>query len=144
MKEYRNYLLEVLEDVSHEEGEIVPDGFRNNIRWNVGHLFLDQYLWLEAITREEANYQKQFNDWFGFGTTPANFTDETPTLEELKDLLKRQIEHIKEVYGHRLEEEFPPTSMENYTTIEQVLIRTIFHEGMHIQAVIDIIKCIPR
>lgn len=48
---------------------------------------------------------------------------------------------LMENYGHRLEEEYPPTEM-GMRTIEQVLIRTIFHEGMHLQAINDIIKCL--
>ncbi|CAM5180434.1 DinB family protein OS=Ureibacillus acetophenoni OX=614649 GN=SAMN05877842_103228 PE=4 SV=1 [Ureibacillus acetophenoni] len=48
-----------------------------------------------------------------------------------------------ELYGHRLEEEFPPTEMGMFT-IEQVLIRTIFHEGMHLQRIIDILKLVRR
>ncbi len=34
--------------------------------------------------------------------------------------------------GYRLKEEVHPTEMGMFT-IEQVLVRTIFHEGMHIK-----------
>src|SRR5690625_597000 len=139
---YRDYLLDCLTNVTEEEAEIIPDGFRNNIRWNMGHTYLDQYLWILAVTREKDERMNQFNKWFGFGTTPANFTDETPTFEELLGLLENQINDIKERYAHRLEDTYPPTSMEDYTTIEQALVRTAFHEGMHVQAIVDIKKCI--
>lgn len=42
-------------------------------------------------------------------------------------MLKSQPADIKEAYGDRLEVEYMPTEMGMHT-IEQVLIRTIFHE----------------
>ncbi len=139
LESYRRLVLGVLEDVSEEKAEIIPKGFNNNIRWNLGHLYLDQYLWIQAVTKEETVVPKEFNQWFGFGTSPQDFTSETPSFVELKDLLEKQPHEIKNEYGHRLEEEFPPTEMGMHT-IKQVLIRTIFHEGMHLQTILDIKK----
>lgn len=57
--------------------------------------------------------------------------------------LAQQPERLKERYGHRLAEEFPPIDM-GMQTIEQVLLRTIFHEGMHLQAILTIHRCFKR
>lgn len=141
IESYRSYILGVVENVTGEEAEFVPKGFNNNIRWNLGHIYLDQYLWIQAVTKEKAAIPETFQTWFGYGTSPKNFTSKTPTLEDLKLLLKEQPTKIKETYGERLEEEYPPTEM-GMNTIEQVLIRTIFHEGMHLQAILDLKKCI--
>lgn len=138
---YRGELLSVLEDISVSAAETIPDGFSNNIRWNAGHVYLDQYLWIQAVTKEKANVPEQFSTWFGYGTSPSNFSSETPSLEELRELLKTQPTLIKNQYGERLEEEFAPTEMGMFT-IEQVLTRTIFHEGMHLQAILDLKKCL--
>lgn len=140
LESYRSYILGVLENVTVEEAEVIPKGFNNNIRWNLGHIYLDQYLWIQAVTKEKAGVPEQFQAWFGYGTSPANFTSETPTIDELKNLLKEQPAQIKAQYGERLEEEFPPTEMGMHT-IEQVLVRTIFHEGMHLQTILDLKKC---
>jgi uncharacterized damage-inducible protein DinB len=140
LESYRSYILGVLENVTEEEAEVIPKGFNNNIRWNLGHIYLDQYLWIQAVTKEKAGVPEQFQTWFGYGTSPANFTPETPTVAELKSLLKEQPAQIKAQYGERLEEEFAPTEMGMHT-IEQVLIRTIFHEGMHLQTILDLKKC---
>lgn len=139
LQAYRDEVLSVLEGVSAKQAEVVPEKFRNNIRWNMGHIYLDQYLWIEAVTKEKIQMPESFRTWFGYGSTPADFTEETPTFNELKDLLRQQPSALKEAYGHRLEEEYPPTEL-GMRTIEQVLIRTIFHEGMHLQAIMDIRK----
>ncbi len=141
LESYRSVLLNVLEGVTEEMAEIIPNGFNNNIRWNMGHIYLDQYLWIGALTKEQYNVPEPFNKWFGFGTSPSDFNADTPSFEELKGLLKQQPIKLKQEYGDQLEEPFPPIDMGMYT-IEQVLIRTIFHEGMHLQAIIDLRKII--
>ncbi|WP_045518803.1 DinB family protein [Neobacillus niacini] len=140
LESYRSEILGVLANVTAAEAEVIPKGFNNNIRWNLGHIYLDQYLWIQAVTKEKTGVPEQFNTWFGYGTSPANFTADTPSMEELKNLLKEQPSQIKAEYGNRLEEEFPPTEMGMHT-IEHVLVRTIFHEGMHLQTILDLKKC---
>ncbi|MFS0751719.1 DinB family protein [Oceanobacillus sp. 1P07AA] len=139
VRTYRDDILSAVEDVSEHQSEIIPEHFNNNIRWNLGHIYLDQFLWIETLTKEYSSTTEAFNKWFGFGTAPSNFTAETPNFEELKELLKQQPTEIENCYGDVLTKEFPPIEMGMYT-IEQVLIRTIFHEGMHLQAIWDIKK----
>ncbi|MFD1952971.1 DinB family protein [Paenibacillus thailandensis] len=135
MKSYRSELLGIVSDVSETEAERIPSGFNNNIRWNLGHICLDQYLWIRALTKEDIPVPLKFNEWFGYGTDPSRFTDETPTYSELIPMLQEQPGIIRETYKNRMEEEFAPTEMGMHT-IEQVLVRTIFHEGLHIGAIL--------
>ncbi|MEH7226768.1 DinB family protein [Bacillus sp. JJ1566] len=141
LETYRKEILDSLNGISADAAEIVPNKFKNNIRWNMGHIYLDQYLWIEALTKEKTEVPDIFRNWFSYGTTPVHFSAETPSYIELKKLLKEQPFKLRENYGHRLEEEYPSTEM-GMRTIEQVLIRTIFHEGMHLQAINDIKKCL--
>ncbi|WP_306454058.1 DinB family protein [Evansella halocellulosilytica] len=141
LKSYRDYFLYELEDVTEKEAEIIPTGFKNNIRWNIGHVYIDQYLWVQVLTKEKGHYPESFNSWFGFRTSPKNFTADTPSFGQLKALLEEQPAKIQKQYGNRLDEEFEPTEMGMYT-LEQVLVRTIYHEGMHTQSILDLKKCI--
>lgn len=140
---YRSEVVDVVKNMTKEEAEIIPNGFNNNIRWNLGHIYLDQYLWIQSLTKKNLEVTEQFNFWFGFGASPNNFTFETPSLDKLLVLLQKQPIKIKEAYSDMLEIEFPPIEM-GMCTIEQVLIRTIFHEGLHLQRIIDIKKCINK
>lgn len=134
LRAYRSELLGRVEGISEEEAERIPTGFNNNIRWNLGHVCLDQYLWIRVLTKDALPVSPSFNEWFGYGTNPSHFTEQTPTIAELIQFLKEQPDVIQEKYQDRLEEEFLPTEMGMHT-IEQVLIRTIFHEGLHIGAI---------
>lgn len=131
---YREETLHIVEAVAEEMADQIPSGFRNNIRWNLGHIYLDQYLWIQHLTKEQQPIPDSFKEWFGFGTSPADWKSAPQSLETLKELLRDQPKQIRTSYGDRLEEEFPATEMGMHT-IEQVLIRTIFHEGLHLEAI---------
>lgn len=135
MRTYRMELLQLAKSFTEEEADIIPQGFRNNLRWNLGHVFLDQFLWIQALTKEEAPIPNGFKNWFSYGTTPTDFTANTPAFTHLLSLLQAQPGQIFERYAAI------DMGME---TIEQVLIRTIFHEGMHLQAILDIKKALSR
>lgn len=137
MNQRQENLFQQLQHYRSELLNIIPTGFHNNIRWNMGHLYLDQYLWIEALTKDKHKELDHFTNWFGFGTSPDHFDEKTPSFDALKMLLAQQPEQLKEQYGHRLMEVFPPIEM-GMQTIEQVLLRTIFHEGMHVQAILTI------
>ncbi|MER2155644.1 MAG: DinB family protein [Solibacillus sp.] len=70
LRSYRNATLSLLEDVSVEDAEIIPNRFNNNIRWNLGHIYVDQYLWIETQIIEIKNVPSEYNSWFGYGTSP--------------------------------------------------------------------------
>ena len=108
LQTYRQEVIHFLEDVTEETAEIIPVGFNNNIRWNLGHIYLDQYLWIETLIKEKTEVPEIFHSWFGFGTSPADFQESTPSLVELRSLLTEQPKRIRETYSHRLEEISPP------------------------------------
>ncbi|WP_139489747.1 DinB family protein [Brevibacillus dissolubilis] len=129
----RKATLGCVEGVTAEQADIIPAGYNNNIRWNLGHIYLDQFLWLQHLTKEPAPIPEGYRDWFNYQTSPADFTSDTPSLDELKELLAGQIQIIRETYANRLDEEFPATELGMHT-VGQVLVRTVFHEGIHIGA----------
>ncbi|SET78597.1 DinB superfamily protein [Oceanobacillus limi] len=138
MKTYREETLSLVKDITTSQADYTPDGFNNNIRWNLGHIYLDQYLWIQTVTKERDLIDDSFTNWFGFGTNPDNFSDETPSLNQLIILLNEQPKVIETNYITRMDEEFEPTEM-GIHTVEQALIRTIYHEGLH-AATIQIMK----
>lgn len=135
--DYRQATLDSVLHLTEEEADVIPAGFSNNIRWHLGHIYLDQYLWIIHLTKEEIPLPEGFREWFNYGTKPADWRATPPSLDTLRQLLQEQPRFIRETYGHRLEEEFPATESGMHT-IAQVLVRTIFHEGLHLAAINDI------
>ena len=141
LADYRHELLVAVERVNEDEADIIPEGFRNNIRWNLGHIYLDQYLWIQHLTKEPIILPNHFNEWFGYGTSPEDWGEDVPKLDYLKRLLAVQPFMIRDLYGERLEEEFAVTESGMFS-VEQVLIRTIFHEGIHLGNIIALKKLV--
>ncbi|OUQ87266.1 hypothetical protein B5G50_17125 [Brevibacillus brevis] len=82
-------------------------------------------------------------EWFHFGTKPADWDTQPPKLAVLVSLLQEQPQKIQAAYKDRLEAEFPATESGMHT-ISQVLVRTIFHEGMHLASLHTIRRCLGK
>ncbi|MET3195058.1 DinB family protein [Bacillus sp. OAE603] len=133
----RNQTLNLLDGVSEEMADRIPEGFRNTIRWNVGHIyvvverFAFQYLGLPQ------NLPEGFKEQFEYGTSPLNTHEyRVPTLSELEELLKAQQIRIQETLSDRVDEKIIPP----YTTSAGMKLETpkefltfnLYHEGMHL------------
>ncbi|OPA73771.1 hypothetical protein BVG16_27190 [Paenibacillus selenitireducens] len=143
----RSQTLKILDGVTEDMADQVPEGFRNTIRWNLGHIyvvlerFAFQYLGLPLQMPEG------FKEHFENGTSPLNRHDSVtvPSLQELEVLLNGQIDRIREALQHRLDEELaqPYTTSLGMTlaTPQQFLSFSLYHEGMHV-SVIKLYKAI--
>jgi DinB superfamily len=136
----RNQTLNLLEGVTEEMADRVPEGFRNTIRWNLGHIyvvverFAFQYLGLPQ------HLPDGFKEQFEYGTSPLNaHTFRVPTLSELEDLLKAQQVRIQETLAYRLEVKIiPPYTTSagmKLETPKQFLTFNLYHEGMHLSVI---------
>jgi len=136
----RNQTLNLLDGVSEEMADRIPEGFRNTIRWNVGHIyvvverFAFQYLGLPQ------NLPEGFKEQFEYGTSPLNAHEyRVPTLSELEELLKAQQVRIQETLSDRIDEKIIPP----YTTSAGMKLETpkefltfnLYHEGMHLTVI---------
>ncbi|WP_409301039.1 DinB family protein [Peribacillus sp. SCS-155] len=135
LEDYRKNTLNCVENITEEEATIVPEGFNNNIKWNLGHIYVDQFLWIQHLTKEKIELPEGFLELFNYGTKPSDWSGNVPSLDQLKQLLIGQIDFIKQNYADTLEEEFQVTESGMHT-MAQVLVRTIFHEGLHLGAII--------
>ncbi|MDQ0875421.1 hypothetical protein QFZ77_004080 [Paenibacillus sp. V4I3] len=145
----RGQTLKLMDGVTEETADRIPDGFRNNIRWQLGHVyvvlerFAFQYLGLPLRLPDG------FKEQFEYGTTPLNRLNSVavPTLQELENLLKDQQERIRDVLGLRFQEKIDPpyTTSAGMTleTPEQFLSFNLYHEGMHI-SIIKLYKILLR
>lgn len=145
----RGQTLKLMDGVTEDTADRIPDGFRNTIRWQLGHIyvvlerFAFQYLGLPLRLPEG------FKEQFEYGTTPLNWPDSivVPTLPELENLLKDQQERILDVLGLRMQEKIVPpyTTSAGMTleTPEQFLSFNLYHEGMHI-SIIKLYKILLR
>ncbi|MBB6674706.1 DinB family protein [Cohnella nanjingensis] len=137
----RGQTLKFMEGISEDEADRIPEGFRNSLRWQFGHI----YVVLERFAFQSLGLPLHrpngFKELFEYGTSPldAPSSARVPTLPELETLLRGQIERIRETLGHRLEETIDPpyrtSAGMRLASPEQFLSFNLYHEGMHISMI---------
>lgn len=143
----REVTLQLVKDVSEQEADVVPDGFNNNIRWNLGHIYLVQEVFAFARAGEIPKIPDGFVEWFNMGTKPADWEQAPPSLEELSGLLREQIKRIEETFMNRLQERSAqPMAIRtlNLETVEEFLTFSLYHEGTHTQVIKSIKRLIQQ
>ncbi|TFE27556.1 DinB family protein [Cohnella luojiensis] len=146
MANIRRQTLEVMEGVTEELADRIPDGFRNNIRWHLGHVYTaTEFLALSGL-KLPMILPEGFIERFASGTSPLDDKAKSvplPTLSQLGSLLKEQTERIREALpSSRLNESIPAITTStglDLLTPEQALRYNLYHEGLHF-AIIPVYK----
>ncbi len=144
LKKSRELVLKKIENLSIEQLHKVPEGFNNNIAWNVAHLVVTQQLLhyklsgLNCLASDELieNYRK--------GTSPTEVFSEEE-LEEVKELLLGFPDTLKEDFEAEIFDEF--NEYETSTgfvldSIETAIAFNNLHEGIHLGVIMALIKLV--
>ncbi|MEH7266144.1 DinB family protein, partial [Priestia megaterium] len=86
----RSITVELLESIPESDWDVIPKGFRNNIRWNAGHILTIQDWFANSFRSLSENLPNKYWDYFAKDTSPADWTDDPPSKEVLLKLLKEQ------------------------------------------------------
>lgn len=130
----RQRLLDEVKDVSEEAADKMPEGFRNTIRWNLGHIYVVQEKLVAGLAGETPQIPSHYGDLFAPGTKPADWEGEIPKLSSIEAILEEQPVKLKDRFAGRLDEKvtkpFTPGNLE-LDTIGKILNFTLYHEGLH-------------
>ncbi|MFC7395406.1 DinB family protein [Scopulibacillus cellulosilyticus] len=126
----RNSTLDLLESIPESDWDVIPQGFRNNIRWNAGHIVTILDLFASGLRSISPNLPERYLAYFAKDTSPADWTDQPPAKEEIIQLLKEQPGWIRTACEGKLDEKLPKP-FKGFETIGEVLSFGIFHDGLH-------------
>ena len=138
----RQLLYRILEKTSKEDLLQIPDGFRNNIWWNIAHVLVTEQLLVYKMSGVPINVSDELVNKFRKGTVP----DGTATDEEMKlvkDLLIASVENTKSDYAKGIFKNFNEyTTSANVTlrNVEDALAFNVFHEGLHLGTILGLRK----
>jgi len=138
----RQLLLKITEHLSMVQLNKIPQGFKNNIAWNIAHLAVTQQLLcyklsgLNCLVSEEmiANFQK--------GTAPNQ-----PISKEEFEAIKTQFLQLP----LQLEEDYNKGIFKNYSeyktsvnitlnSVEDAIMFNTYHEGIHLGIILQLMK----
>jgi len=136
IKKFRQFLLSQISDLTDEQLNRIPQGYNNNIIWNLAHLICAQ----QSICYMRANLPITIDDkYFAPYTTntkPTGFIDGAE-IERIKNLLIDSIDEFQRDFDNSIFEEYSPSPniLKVYgielTTIGDALEFILYHEGFH-------------
>ena len=139
LKVVRTNTINAVKELSESQAGAIPEGFNNNILWNLGHVYLVQEKFAFGFIPEPMHMPEAFTELFGRETKPSEWKVQPPTLTELIKLLEDQTGRIEESLINRLDEvvgnPFTMPSGLTLKTIGEFLIFSMYHEGMHVQTI---------
>ncbi|MEF3306075.1 DinB family protein [Paenibacillus sp. GYB003] len=126
----RSRTLQIAADVTESQADVVPEGFNNNIRWNLGHIVTVQERFAFRLIGEPMDLPEELMSLFVGGTKPADWQTPAPGLAELRTLLEEQPERIRKRIEGRLDEKLK-VPFKELDRLADVLAFGVGHEGLH-------------
>ena len=129
----RAVLRRQLDGLTEAQLLTVPDGFRNHIFWNVGHLVVSQQILCYRLSGLPLHVSDDLVAHFGRGTSPLDWTT-TPDLAEVLGLFDTLPERMREDVAAGRFTDFTPyqtTTGPHLGSLADALAFTFFHEGLH-------------
>lgn len=144
LKLSRQYIFKNIETFSVEQLNKIPDGFNNNIVWNIAHLVVTQQLICYKLSGLECDVSEEMIEKFQNGTAPI-----LAVSKEEFESISTQFLSLPE----KLEQDFNKGIFKNYneyTLSSQLTLNSIndgivfntYHEGIHLGIILQLLKLV--
>ena len=87
----RYQCIELIDSVPADKLDIIPEGFRNNVLWNAGHLVAVQASLLYTRVGRPSPLDTKYVRYFAKGSSPEDFDNGLPPFDEVRQLLEKLI-----------------------------------------------------
>ena len=138
----RKNLYKFLNEIPREKLLKIPEGFRNNIWWNIAHVVVTQQVLVYKLSGLPMRVSDELVDKFRKGTVP----DGTATEEEIEIMtgfLFSTVEWMQEDYENELFKKFNEYTTSVHITlssVEDAIAFNVYHEGLHLGAILALLK----
>lgn len=139
LKQTRMLILNAVKDLTQEQWFAMPDGFDNNIAWNVGHIITSMQGLVYRNSGLDMNVTPEMIGNFKPGTSPTDWSDQPDTAQFLSMLLEHAEILEADAAAGKLDVEyngFTTKSGLSVQTMEEAINFNIFHEGIHLGTVL--------
>ena len=142
----RTILYNYLNTASEENLFEIPEGFRNNIWWNIAHVVVTQQLLVYGLSGLDYTIEEELINKYRKGTSP----DKKPSVKEMEKISKylfSTVEQIKTDYEQDKFENFneymtsPKVALQN---VDDAIAFCVFHEGIHLGTINALKKALSR
>lgn len=144
LRKVREIVAKVVSGLTIEQLHTIPEGFKNNIAWNVAHLVVTQQLLHYRLSGKDCLVSDEMINIYRKGTSPST----TMTLEEFNEVLKQ----LKEIPDN-LENDYNNGIFTEYTTyptstgfvldsIDSAIAFNNMHESLHLGVIMSLRKLV--
>ncbi|MES2410128.1 MAG: DinB family protein [Bacteroidota bacterium] len=140
----RKLYLKLLENYSLEQLNKTPEGFSNNLAWNLGHIIVAQQGLVYRLSGLPSNVSEEMTNTYKNGTKPTGTTTQAE-IDELKRLLFSLMEKTKEDYANGkfvTYTEYTTSTGFNLATAMEAMNFNNYHEALHLGFMMNIRKFI--
>lgn len=144
----RENTLNYVREIDDHWMEVVPRGLNNNIKWNLGHIYLISEKLAFQLTGEVGNSPKELQELFNSGTSPKEWKKEIPKKQEVLQLLREQLVRVESLLIDRtedkLEKPYTTSTGLELVTIGDCISFCLYHEGMHFSTIKNINQILQK
>ncbi len=129
----RKILIDVLESCSLEQVNKIPDGFNNNIIWNVAHCIAAQQTLVYKLSGLSTMVSEEFILKYRKGTKPESYISQRE-VDEIKEFLSMTLEKTRNDFANGLFVDYNEyvTSMGfTLSNVQDAFDFNNYHEGLH-------------
>lgn len=138
----RNMVSKFLENHTLEQLNKIPEGFTNNLFWNIAHIIVTQQILVYKLSGLPMIVSDEFTEKYRKGTKPEQDATQVE-VDEIKALLFKTIEKTKEDFDNKNfknYQEYPTSTGFVLKSVEDAMVFNNFHEGLHIGIMMSIRK----
>ena len=141
----RQKFKNIIEETSLENLNKIPQGFNNNIIWNIGHVVVSEQLLAYKLCNMESSLSDEMINKYRKGTKPLNALSQVE-VDQIKELLLVTSNQTKNDYSNNKFKNYNPytvsTTGNSLNNIEDALQFIAIHEGLHYGYVLALLKAI--
>ena len=143
----RDLFKEIIENNTLEDLNRIPEGFNNNIIWNIAHILVSEQLLTYRLSGLEPHISDDLIDRYRKGSAPHAALTESE-VDEIKALLSPTIQKTKAHYDQGIFKDYKPytvsTTGNTLHNIDEALQFVAVHEGLHYGYIMALLKAIKH
>ena len=140
----RAIVLYYIKELSLDQLHVIPDGFNNNIAWNIAHLVVTQQLLHYKLSGNDCLVSDELIAAYQKGTSPSvNFSQQA--FDEVLELFQGLPSTLEEDFEAGIFKEYSAYKTSTgfvIDSMEKAIIFNNFHESLHLGVIMSLRKLV--
>ncbi|BDB56420.1 DinB family protein [Flavobacterium ammonificans] len=140
----RKLIAPFLEELSLDQLNTIPEGFTNNLFWNIAHVVVTQQLLVYKLSGLPMLISDELVDKYKKGSKPEHAASQED-VDQIKSLLFDTIDQTQADYGSGVFTQFteyPTSSGFVLKSVQDAMAYNNFHEGLHLGILMSMKKIV--